>query len=214
MPHVAIEKNLSISRLSTYRNAVKAILGEDCLVTAIELYEWNAQLSSQLLVPLHIYEITLRNAVSEAISLRYDKDWPINAAFQSSLPAKQRADLTNLLTHYQSSDKIVPELKLFWFENMLKSSQNGRLWIPHIHTVFPHATSASVDKIRQQLKDDCFIIRKIRNRIAHHEPIFNHPILPNILHKIEFTISNRCIDTSNWLSNIEGVSELIGSPVI
>lgn len=81
-------------------------------------------------MPLHIYEITLRNAVSEAISLRYGKDWPINAPFKSSLPTKQRADLTSLLSHYQSSDKTVPELILFGFENMLKSSQNGRLWVP------------------------------------------------------------------------------------
>jgi len=214
MPHLAIEKCLSISRLSTYRNAVKVILGEECIETAIELYEWNAQLSSQLLVPLHIYEVTLRNAISDAISLRYGGNWPTNTAFQTSLPYKQRADLTNLLSNYQSPNKILPELKLFWFENMLKSSQNSRIWTQHIQTVFPNATGIAPDTIRQQLKDDCFIIRKIRNRIAHHEPIFNHPYLPNILHKIENTISNRCVDTGNWLQGIEGVKKLLGNPVI
>jgi hypothetical protein len=214
MPHLAIEKCLSISRLSTYRNAVKGILGEECIETAIELYEWNAQLSSQLLVPLHIYEITLRNAVSEAISLRYGSNWPTNTAFQTSLPYKQRQDLTNLLSDYQSPNKILPELKLFWFENMLKSSQNSRIWTQHIQTVFPNATGVSPDGIRQKLKEDCFIIRKIRNRIAHHEPIFNHPYLPNISHKIENTISNRCVDTRNWLQGIEGVKKLLGNPVV
>jgi len=214
MPHLAIERNLSISRLSTYRNAVKAILGEDCIETAIELYEWNAQLSSRLLVPLHIYEITLRNAISEAISLRYGSDWPINLAFQTSLPHKQRADLTVLLTNYQNPNKILPELKLFWFENMLKSSQNVRLWVPFIQTVFPNAVGVTPDVIRQQLKDDCFVIRKIRNRIAHHEPIFNHSSLPSILLKVEKTISNRCIETHKWLIGIESVKSLLGNPVI
>jgi len=214
MPHVAIEKNLSISRLSTYREAVRVILGESCLETAIELYEWNAQVSSQLLVPMHIYEITLRNAISEAISLRYGSDWPINPAFQNSLPAKQKSDLTSLLSNYQNPNKILPELKLFWFENMLKNTQNDRLWIPHIRTVFPNATGVTPDIIRQQLKDDCYIIRKIRNRIAHHEPVFNHTALPNVLNKIEVSISNRCVDTCKWLNRIEGVNKLLGNPVI
>ena len=214
MPHISIERSLSISRLSTYRNAVRSILGEDCLETAIELYEWNALLSSTFLVPLHIYEVTLRNAINEALTLRYGVDWPIETVFQNSLPRLQKNDLLALVSNYQNPNRILPELKLFWFENMLKSSQNVRIWNPYIKTVFPNANEATPDIIRQQLKDDCRVIRKIRNRIAHHEPIFNHSTLLNILPKIETTISNRCIDTHKWMKSVESVNQLLGNPVI
>jgi len=34
---------------------------------ALKLYEWNATVSSHYLLPLHVFEVFLRNLVSEAI---------------------------------------------------------------------------------------------------------------------------------------------------
>jgi hypothetical protein len=68
MPYKDIEKVLSAGRLFTYRNAVKNILGIDSEETTLKLYEWNAKLSGHFLFPLHIYEVMLRNAISDAIS--------------------------------------------------------------------------------------------------------------------------------------------------
>ena len=69
MPYQSIENTLSLSRLTTFRNAVVKKIGNDCTATTLKLYEWNAQLSSVMFFPLHIYEVVLRNAVSEAISM-------------------------------------------------------------------------------------------------------------------------------------------------
>lgn len=214
MPHAAIEKNLSLNRLSTYRSAIKSVLGDDPVEFAIELYEWNAKLSASFMLPLHIYEITLRNAISEAISFRYGPDWPVDTAFRNSLSGKDKSELISVSAGYSSVGKILPVLKLVWFENMLKSSHNLRIWVPYIKTVFPNSIGASEDAIRDVLKNDCALIRKLRNRIAHHEPIFNQSNLPNLYPAIEKTISWRCSASHAWLSSLEHVTELMSKRVI
>lgn len=214
MPHVAIEKNLSSNRLSTYRNAISASIGEDSIEFAIELYEWNARLASSFMLPLHIYEITLRNAVSEAIEMRYGADWPIHTAFINSLTGKQKSELIAASSAYSGVGKVLPELKLVWFENMLKNTHNVRIWIPYIRTVFPHSIGVDEDTIRDELKSDCFLIRKLRNRIAHHEPIFNQAGLNSLLPVILKAIEWRCTASKTWLTNLETVTELLSKPVI
>jgi len=214
MSHAAIEKNLSINRLSTYRNAILNFLGQDSVEFAIELYEWNAKLSASFILPLHIYEITLRNAISEAIALRYGNDWPIHPVFRNSLAGKQKSELIAAASGYAGVGKVLPELKLVWFENMLKSNHNTRIWVPFIKTVFPHSTGPDEDSIRDVLKSDCFLIRKLRNRIAHHEPIFNQANLTSLLPAIVKTIEWRCSVSKAWLSNLEDVTRLMAKPVI
>ncbi|SEI11485.1 Abi-like protein [Rheinheimera pacifica] len=214
MSHAAIEKNLSINRLSTYRNAILNFLGQDSVEFAIELYEWNAKLSASFILPLHIYEITLRNAISEAIALRYGNDWPIDPAFRNSLSGKQKTELIKASAGYIGVGKVLPELKLVWFENMLKNTHNVRIWVPYIKMVFPHSMGPDEDTIRDELKSDCFVIRMLRNRIAHHEPIFNQPNLANLLPAIIKAIDWRCAVSKVWLSNLEDVTRLMTKPVI
>jgi len=78
MAYTAIEQALSINRFSTYRQAVNRSIGKNCDTTTLQLYEWNAELSSRFFFPIHIYEVAIRNAISDAISIRYGSDWPRN----------------------------------------------------------------------------------------------------------------------------------------
>lgn len=217
MPHTAIEQVLSPSRFSTYRNAIITSKGTDCPSTALSLYEWNAELSGQLLFPLHIYEVVLRNTISDAISQRYGSDWPTNTVFQNSLPGKEKADLKSLVTPYQGLGKVLPELKLYWFESMLTRRHDGRIWKPYIHSVFPNAggsAAIAATVLRAQLNTQCRTIRKLRNRIAHHEPIFNQPTLASILPYIQTAVGFRCATTLSWLNSREEVSPLLSRPVV
>ncbi|ABN63953.1 Abi family protein [Shewanella baltica] len=216
MPHKAIEQTLSFSRFATYRNAVVAHTGEDCVYTALNLYEWNAKLAAGFFVPLHIYEVTLRNAISDAISQRYGVDWPTNDYFLNSLTSKNKRAITSLYRDhgYQGVGKILPEVKLFFWEEMLTKRHDGRIWRPYVNTVFPNTAHLSVEQIRTQLKDACFTIRKLRNRIAHHEPIFNQATLPDIYSLIASTIAMRCNETHEWLNQLETVNELLSNKVI
>jgi len=215
MRYEAIENTLSISRFSTYRNTVIARTGVDCNIKALSLYEWNANLSSNFLFPLHIYEITIRNAISDAIASRYEVDWPTNTVFQNSLTFKNKRGLLAAIGgEYQGLGKVLPELKLSWWEEMLTSRHDGRIWNDYIHTTFPNAGNLTVREIRSLLKQACFTIRKLRNRIAHHEPIFNQNSLLDVYPLIETTVEMRCASTKDWLKQIEQVNNLLQNPVI
>ncbi len=216
MPYQAIEQTLSISRFATYRNAVASHTGNDCVRTALSLYEWNAKLAAGFFVPLHIYEVTLRNAISDAISQRYGADWPTNEFFLNSLTDKNKRAITSLYREhgYQGVGKLLPEVKLFFWEEMFTRRHDGRIWKPYINTVFPNAAHLTVQQIRTQLKDACFIIRRLRNRIAHHEPIFNQASLIDVYPLISSTVAMRCNETHQWLNQLETVNELFANRVI
>lgn len=216
MPHRAIEQTLSESRFSTYRAAIVAVLGEECQVTALELYQWNANLASRFFFPLHIYEVALRNAISEAISSRYGEDWPTNEVFQNSLNYQDKRTLLKAMENgYESVGKLLPELKFVWFENMLTRRHDGRIWSRYIKATFPNAPETlTTAELRGRLKDACYIVRKFRNRCGHHEPIFNNNTLTDVLPLMTETVAWRCRYTNEWLEKQETVSELLSNPII
>ena len=118
-----------------------------------------------------------------------------------------------LTQDYQGVGKLLPELKLSWYENMLAKRHEGRIWKPFIKQVFPNSTENTVSTIRNTLKNGCDIIRKQRNRIAHHEPIFNQPTLTQLLPLIEEAVSWRCKKTVAWLRAQEKATELLNNPI-
>jgi hypothetical protein len=97
---------------------------------------------------------------------------------------------------------------------MFTRRHDGRIWKPYVNTVFPNAAHLTVQQIRTQLKEACFTIRKLRNRIAHHEPIFNQTSLPDVYPLIASTVAMRCTDTHNWLSRLETVNALFANRII
>lgn len=216
MPYTAIEHTLSINRFSTYRQAVISATGDNCNVLALKLYEWNAELSSRFFFPLHIYEVAIRNAISDAISIRYGQDWPTNTVFQNSLNALDKKTLLSALNgNYQGVGKLLPEIKFVWFENMLTSRHDGRIWKPYIAQTFPNAPdSLTAKEIRKELKDACYIIRKFRNRCGHHEPVFNNATLADVYPLIVKSLEWRCDKTSKWMNQNQSVTELLANPVI
>jgi hypothetical protein len=72
----AISACLSVPRMSTYLAACRPDPSEDVTVAALGLYRWNVELSAALMVPIHLCEITLRNAASDAIEAVYGARWP------------------------------------------------------------------------------------------------------------------------------------------
>lgn len=213
----ALEAVLSVNRLSTYRNYVLQELGNDDLDRALQLYAWNAQISSAYLLPLHLYEVILRNAIADAIALRYGKNWVYEAYFVNSLPDpahgySPKRDLLSVRVQHTTIGKIIPELKFAFWEQMLTKRHDGRIWDAHIKTVFPFLpVTATTAQSRSLLNGFCYNIRKIRNRIAHHEPIFNQSTLNTALIDIYTSISYRSDEATEWLTQLETVSNLLAS---
>ena len=86
-PDQAIKAALSAARIATYEAATTTL---PPLPGALALYAWNAQVSAAMLAPLHLCEVVIRNAVSDAITAIYGANWPWSITFVTSLPNPPR----------------------------------------------------------------------------------------------------------------------------
>mgnify|MGYP000064791634 CR=1 FL=1 len=199
----SIRSTLSLQRMSTFDKAVSGTTADP-----LELYNWNAQLASALIYPFHIFEISIRNAVSSAIgSVHTSKgtNWHQTDSFERSLKKAKfgycpKDDLIKVSQRYPQLSKAIPEFKFVFWEKMLTARYHKQIWDNHIYTVFPnHAMlGLSQSDLRDHIRQRIESVRAIRNRVAHHEPILKFDI-PLLLSNMEEVIHLRCTDTSNWM---------------
>ncbi|SDK53110.1 hypothetical protein SAMN05192566_1545 [Methylophilus rhizosphaerae] len=167
-------ETITRSRLTSFHANVAGGSDSD----AVRLYLWNANLSSSLLLPIALLEVVLRNAVSEAISNTYGPNWHQNNAFILSLPDPKaayspRRDLINTAAQHQLIGKTIPELKFAFWRDMFTKRHQGRIWGNELRKVFPNAPHAlSESAVRLHIYHSLTQIKTLRNRVAHHEPIF------------------------------------------
>lgn len=203
-----VTNNLSTTRLGTYISAATT-----AAIAPLDLYTWNALVSSAFFSSIHICEVTIRNGISDALARKYGAEWPWNPTFEYSLGSGMQKELKGgrFRISTGSTGKVIANLKfVFWCE-MFTSRHDHRLWNPYLHLEFPHLSSTlSVTEGRKQIYTEMEILRKFRNRIAHHEPIFAYPLEDH--HKrIQDLIELRCLSTSKWLSEWETVSGLLAT---
>ncbi|MDF4985850.1 hypothetical protein P3581_23140, partial [Vibrio parahaemolyticus] len=205
--------SLSSPRLSTYEAVV---FNGVTLSTeqALKLYAWNAQISAAFFAPLHLCEVVIRNAVSEALENKYGSNWPWNPTFEQSLPNPQkgyspRKDLINARNGMTTTGKVIPELKFVFWEKLLTKRFDDRLLTPYLCTVFPNYDQAlSVSEMRNKLRILLESVRGLRNRIAHHEPIISRD-LDSDFKNIDNLIQYRCQDTAFWTCKNQLVTPLM-----
>lgn len=209
----AICKSLSAARLSTYIAPYEGLVDHP-VAEALELYIWNTKVSGAFLGPLHICEVVIRNAISESLESLYGPSWPWSVGFQQSLPqyfkekvvsecAKQKVD---------STGKFIAEMNFGFWKDLFTKRHEHRLW-GDIQRFFPGLPSKRpVTERRNFMHQDMERIGKLRNRIAHHEPIFTRN-LERDLFLINRLVSNRCRHTAGWMKGLhEGdVKQLINS---
>lgn len=182
---------------------------------AMALYRWNLQVSAALMVPLHVLEISLRNAISEAIEYIHGGSWPWTQGFVVTLPNPRapsfspRRNLENTARNHPTVGKVVADLSFAFWEKMLTRRHQRTIWNSEIRKAFPHAPDHfTAEDLREQLRGDVQRIRMLRNRIAHHEPIIARD-LPQDLNRIIRAIAWRNETAANWALRIETVSALI-----
>lgn len=216
-PEQSIKFALSVQRMGTYEAAIRP--PAPVLQDALALYAWNAQVSAAMLAPLHICEVVIRNAVSEALCAVYGPQWPWSSVFETSLPMphsgfKARLELIRARDGQPSTGKVVAELKMMFWQKMFTGRFDTRIWDSHLKTVMPHLDPKQpVKKLRNMIHTDLEELRILRNRIAHHEPIFMRK-LNNDLVKIQALIAFRCPTTAAWmLNNQQAHALIIAKPV-
>ncbi|MFD0950390.1 hypothetical protein ACFQ0F_08325 [Paraperlucidibaca wandonensis] len=200
--------------MSTYEREAKWSLPAD--PSALHLYAWNAQMSAALLLPLHICEVVIRNAVSDVLVATYGANWPWEVTFERSLPAAAKGycqvkDLQMARKGVTTVGKVIPELKFIFWQKMFTSRHDVRLWDVHLRSVMLNAPLADpIRTIRKSAYDSLEQIRLLRNRIAHHEPIFSRNLADDI-EMINKLVMLRSRDVANWMKHYEQATFLLAN---
>lgn len=210
----AVRAVLSAARLGTYETAARVQHDDD--LSALELYAWNAEVSGALLAPLHLCEVVVRNAVADVIEAVYGNAWPWSTTFEQSLPdPKQgyspRKDLQAARRSASTAGKVIPELKFVFWQKMFTSRYDVRLWDVHLKRTFPNLDPAQpVSTLRTFIYKDLEHIRLLRNRIAHHEPIFARNLADDFQKMVEL-VNFRCQVAAQWMLENHNVSVVIAA---
>ena len=169
------------------------------------------------MAPLHVSEVVIRNAVSDALTSVYGVRWPWERAFETSLPNPSqgynpRIDLRNICRRQVTTGKVIPELKFVFWQKMFTSRHDVRLWDVHLRSVLPNLDPAkTVAQLRQEIYTDLEHVRLLRNRIAHHEPIFRRALADDF-DKITALIQFRCNLTADWMMQGQRVTAYLNRP--
>jgi hypothetical protein len=202
--------------MTTYDAATLTATGQVQARSAVALYTWNAQVSGALLTPLHICEVVLRNAVSDAIEQVYGPRWPWSTGFLQSLPNPPKGggynpqhDLVMARKDAATTGKVIPELKLVFWQKMFTRRHDTRLWKPHLLGMFSNVDiDQPLGEQRSTIYHGLEQLRQLRNRIAHHEPIFSRDLASDLATMIEL-IRFRSEPSAAWVRDVEIASGII-----
>lgn len=176
-----IDNLLSEARFARYVNRYN---GDRTL--ARRLYTWNLAASSALWGPIHVLEIVVRNALHDQLVERSERgDWWADPHIH--LCRNEREAIDSVIATLErrgaadpSSDQVVAATSFgLWVgltgEGIARDrvlSYETTLWQPRLHKAFPHRENRRRKYIHAKLD----AVRILRNRIAHHEPIYCAPL--------------------------------------
>jgi len=184
MRYQAFEQVMSQTRMSRYLAAV----GGDSR-KSMTLYRLNLRLSQELFTVVSCFEIALRNAINEHYRLIHGNDWLrdsvqiggifYNGRFRFTAGVINDA-LQTLSTSYTHA-KVVAELG-FGFWRYMFATHQFRAAGQNLLQIFPNKPSSTpqVQYNSNYVFGRFERINKLRNRLAHHEPIcfqIGHPVI-------------------------------------
>jgi hypothetical protein len=176
-----LDKLLSQARFARYLDRYK---GDRKF--AFRLYTWNLAVSSAMWGPISMIEIAVRNTLHDQLVERTQRgDWWADTRIQ--LCRNERNAIESAVTTLQrrgipepSSDQVVAATSFGLWVGLTSAgiprdrmlSYETTLWQPRLQHAFPHRGDRRRKYIHACLED----IRILRNRIAHHEPIYRSPL--------------------------------------
>ncbi|WP_419926456.1 Abi family protein [Candidatus Poriferisocius sp.] len=192
--------SVSSTRFDTYRQGV------DTDAAALQLYTWNTAAAAAFYGPLQTLEIVLRNAVHDAMSKAHGTRW-----FENPLllrPAEQgKTDEAiqhlNDLHKRPTPGRIVAALPFGFWVTLFANAYDTTIWRTDLHNIF-----APRVKDRGGLHDTLDRLRTLRNRIAHHEPIFQRS-LKDDYQRIRIVIGLLSRPTLDWQDHHSRVPDIL-----
>jgi hypothetical protein len=181
-----LERTLSRDRLAPYL----AYVGGN-QERAVRLYEQNTALAEALYGILQGLEIALRNAIHEQMTLGLGVEawWTVvTLGPEQQSMIRKAEDALRREGKPPDAGRVIAELS-FGFWTGITGPKYADLWRNYLVKAFARRPVQRID-VHTRLNS----IRKLRNRVAHHEPILFSGRL------VKYT--NQIFDTISWMSPI------------
>ncbi len=197
-----LEKCLSKDRLSVY-------LGDGVSYRiAAARYLWNIAICESLYAPLQMVEVGLRNAIDQSMLKIvgevkwYDQVSLTTWGYDQVGHAKTKISRDRKQV---TAGRVIAELHFGFWTSMFEShyEQSDAYFLPQgIKLTFPYLVKSLHN--RKKIKSQLDQIRKLRNRVFHHERVIHWQDLPEKYDLI--------IQTIGWMStDLEEISRLVDS---
>lgn len=200
--HASITTLLTADRLTSYLIATKGHLP-----LAIRLYEKNTRLSEALYGVLQGCEVALRNSMHITLCSGIGRtDWydHVGLKYRESITIGEAKLKVQRMGKNVIPGQIISELTMGFWIRLLAPQYEKQLWVPHLHKAFPYYKKPS----RVVIFGRFDAIRKLRNRVAHHEPIFNNDGMKDYKEIME-AVGWICPTTSAWIDTHNNFPRLI-----
>jgi hypothetical protein len=169
-----LERLVGAERLGSYAEACS---GDQ--LAAVVLYRWNAAISAAFWQPLGHLEVALRNALGESLKRRHvehgrpgswldDPNEDLDASARHAIAVARRR--VRRKGKDPSDSQTISELG-FGFWRFLITRRHTALW-PDLASAFAGAP----DRRRETVEDPVARLHELRNRIAHHQRIWNRDL--------------------------------------
>lgn len=176
------ELNLFVTGLSPQRLGpyLKRSDGDQRL--AVSHYLWNLKLSEALYPVLHLNEVVFRNALHQTLTVEFktetwfEEDWLYESEKRSVEEVikeirKQKRDVT--------ADRVIAQLTFgFWCSLCNKRYEHRQTLWPKLLRHKPLKQLPKSLRQRQSISKVVECLRRLRNRVFHHEPIWHWKDLP------------------------------------
>ena len=176
-------------------------------------YKANIALSESLYTSLSVFAVTLKNALAKELErMMGRKDWysvfPSNPALKSLT-----SEVTVAIRHISqrgemvSPDKIIAELTFGFWVTLLNSEYELSLW-KSLRLAFPHMPKK--DRKRKNVSSPCNALRKLRNRVFHHESIcWDLDYITDIHNRLVMVLGWINKDMPSWLDEVDHFCKVV-----
>jgi hypothetical protein len=194
---------LSQGRLARYGNPKIEALND-----IMARYVWNIALSEALYPTLSILEVALRNRMDSAFVTLLAEDWltPTSAFWQpnNSQEQKMLAETLKFQKPKANRGHLIADLTLGFWIGLFKNEYKPSIWNRRkvFDTVFPHCPVKGLDRV-SCVRPSLRTARILRNRISHHEAIFDMPQLDKTVQELQQVIGWLSVDATLLLASAD-----------
>lgn len=209
--HEIIENGISEVRFANYRR-----YDDTSDLEPLGRYLWNTALSESLYPSLNFVEIALRNSIHMASTAHFGTDeWMRVVPGALTLGQWQRDKVTELVNDLRHqgkpthSNSLITGLNFGWWVSLMSHPYEVSIWRPLIRQVFPNLSRHQ--RTRTQVSNRFTMIRDLRNRVFHHEPIWHRTNLDAQHADIVEACGWLSIELSNTLLKFDRFSSVFAS---